>query len=76
MTNPNPPVRDEMPMLCSKEKLRSLAHRAKGRSTDPGDYWDRASLFLCGLFTRKGLSLKEHNWLTQLKADLTEPWEH
>ena len=71
-----PRTYDQMSMLCSQEKLRSLAHRAAGRSTDPGDYWDKAGLFLRGLFTRKSLSVQEHNWLAQLKADLTEPWEH
>ncbi|MFH1571956.1 MAG: hypothetical protein ABIL09_28460 [Gemmatimonadota bacterium] len=66
---------DQMPMLVSQERLRILAHRAQERSTDQGDYWDKAAAFLRGLFTRKGLSLREHNWLAQLKADLTEPWE-
>lgn len=56
----------------SDEKLRLLAHKAKNLSTEPGDYYDRSSLFLRGLLTRNEVSMSEHNWLSQLRASLTE----
>ena len=61
--------------LASDDKLRTLADRARVRSTEDGDYWDRARGFLLGLVDRKDVSRKEHNWLSELKQELTDPWE-
>lgn len=56
----------------SDDKLRTLAHRAAERSNETGDYWDRAAAFLSDLRPRRDLTKREHNWLSQLRQDLTE----
>ena len=56
----------------SDEKLSRLALKAKNHSTEPGDYYDRAALFLRSLLVKREVSKSEHNWLSQLRASLTE----
>ena len=52
-----------------------LARRAKERSEEPGDYWDRSARFLRSIWCMEVLTRSQWNWRSQLRAELTEAWE-
>jgi hypothetical protein len=57
--------------------LKALAERAKRLSVHSGDYWDRSADFLIESVDRPmaKMTLKQRNWLSQLKQELRNPWD-
>lgn len=55
----------------------TLVERAKARSEEPDDYWDRFCQMMGHIpdLDRARFSQKQWNWMQQVRAELTEAWE-
>ena len=61
-----------MKRLITDDRLRELIVRAEARETS---YYTRVASFLGDLIGEPELTRKEHNWLSQIRAELKESWE-
>ncbi len=57
--------------------IQELIKRSGKRIEEEGDYWAKAHHFLASIrFSNpKELTVKQRNWLHEIRAKLTQPWE-
>lgn len=61
-----------MKRLISDERLETLIKQARRKE---GGYWTSVIQFLRSIQSKKEITRPEHNWLAEIRQELTNPWE-